>query len=244
MAQRGQNEYSNISCCLLTPDAPATHVKNNEEINRQRVAKRMKVEIAQELADKKAAEKTIERTFFCRMYDSKYCIKGDPKVVVQKLKQLKSESAKRDALKNNIYICTKRFGWSQFHITMIHNQQNRSIRELADHLRMILQQERNMEIPDNLPVDLPQRSPLPILGTMTDEVRMLNRKSLESEEKIREAATRLRLEREARGDESGMHAYLQPPETPTLDELVGDRIDVCWPYVVNNDTNGKPEHEY
>jgi hypothetical protein len=139
MAQQRQNEYSHISCCLLTPDAPATHVKNNEEINRQQVAKKVKGEISQELADKKAVEKTTERTFFCRTYNSEYCIKGDPKVVAQKLKQLKSESTKRDALKNNIYIHTKGFGWSQVHITMIHNRRNRSICELSDHLRMIIQ---------------------------------------------------------------------------------------------------------
>jgi hypothetical protein len=35
-----------------------------EEVKRQRNAKRMKVEIARELGEKKAAEKTIERTFF------------------------------------------------------------------------------------------------------------------------------------------------------------------------------------
>ena len=56
-------------------------MKNNEEVKRQRNAKRMKVEIARELGEKKAAEKTIERTFFRKLYDSKYCIKGDPKVV-------------------------------------------------------------------------------------------------------------------------------------------------------------------
>ena len=67
----------------------------------------------------------------------------------------------------------------------------------ADHLRMILQKERDMEIPDKPRVDLPLRQNLPILGTLTNEVRMLDRKSLESEGKMREAATKLRLEREA-----------------------------------------------
>jgi len=52
-------------------DAPATRVKNNEEVKRQSNAKRMKVEIARELGEKKAAEKTIERTFFRKLYDSK-----------------------------------------------------------------------------------------------------------------------------------------------------------------------------
>jgi hypothetical protein len=117
-------------------DAPATCVKNNEEVKRQRNAKRMKVEIARELGEKKAAEKTIEMTFFRKLYDSKYCMKGDPKVVAQTLNKLNSDSAKRDALKNNIYIRTKGFGWTEFHITMIHNRQQRSIRELSDHLRL------------------------------------------------------------------------------------------------------------
>ena len=72
-------------------------VKNNEEVKRQRNAKRMKVEIARELGEKKAAEKTIEMTFFRKLYDSKYCMKGDPKVVAQTLNKLNSDSAKRDA---------------------------------------------------------------------------------------------------------------------------------------------------
>jgi hypothetical protein len=59
----------------------------NEEVKRQRNAKRIKVEIARELGDKKVAEKTIERTFFRKLYNSKYCMKGDPKVVAQTLKK-------------------------------------------------------------------------------------------------------------------------------------------------------------
>jgi hypothetical protein len=42
-----------------------------------------------------------------------------------------------------------------------------------------------------------------------------------------------------------MYAYLQPQEMPTLDELVGERIDVCWPYVVGNSTKrSEQEYEY
>ena len=44
---------------------------DNEEVRRQRTAKRMKVEITRELGEKVAAEKTIERTFFRKLYDSK-----------------------------------------------------------------------------------------------------------------------------------------------------------------------------
>ena len=55
-----------------------------------RIVKPLKVEKARELGEKKAAEKTIERTFFCKLFDSEYCMKGDPKVLAQKLKLKKS----------------------------------------------------------------------------------------------------------------------------------------------------------
>ena len=135
-------------------------------------------------------------------------MKGDPKVVAQTLKKLNSDSAKRDALTNNIYIRTKGFGWTEFHITMIHNRQQRSIRELSDHLQMIIRKEQNMEIPDKPPVDLPQRCPLPILGTLTVEVWQVDINSFEGEERIREVAKKLCLAREVRGEESGTYAYL------------------------------------
>jgi hypothetical protein len=56
-------------------------------------------------------------------------------------------------------------------------------------------------------------------------------------------AKKLRFKREARGEESGMYAYLQSPEMPTLDELVGDRIGVYWPYAIG-DSNKKGQEEY
>ncbi len=106
--------------------------------------------------------------------------------------------------------------------------QNRSTLELADHLQMILRKKKNMEIPDKPSVDLPQCSPLPILLTLTDEVRQLDIKCFQNKERIREVAKKLCLEIEAKGEESGMYAYLQPPE------MVGERIDVYWPYVVGD----------
>jgi hypothetical protein len=110
---------------------------------------------------------------------------------------------------------------------------------------MIIKKEQDMEIPDKPPVDLPQCCPLPILGTLTNEVQQLDIKYFDSKEWIREVAKKLHLEREAGGEESGMYAYLQPQEMPTLDKLVGERIDVCWPYIVgNNKTRSDQEYEY
>ncbi len=56
-------------------------------------------------------------------------------------------------------------------------------------------------------------------------------------------AKKLHLERKARGEESGMHAFLQAPEMPTLDKLTRKRIDECWPCIVG-DNKKKNEQEY
>lgn len=65
-----------------------------------------------------------------------------------------------------------------------------------------------MKIPKKPPVDLPQCCPLPTLSTLTNEVWQLDKKYFDTKEQIREVAKRLCIEREARGEENGMYAYL------------------------------------
>ena len=48
----------------------------------------------------------------------------------------------------------------------------RSVKELSDHLRRIVREEKNMEIPDKPPSSVPERRAMPILGNaLTAEVR-------------------------------------------------------------------------
>ena len=52
-----------------------------------------------------------------------------------------------------------------------------SVKELSDHLRRIVWEEKNMEIPDKPPASVPERRAMPILGNaLTAEVRELDTK--------------------------------------------------------------------
>ena len=59
----------------------------------------------------KASEDYIEAIYYHRMYDSMAFWKGSASRVYEGLKELTSKMAKYDALKANIMIRVKGFGW-------------------------------------------------------------------------------------------------------------------------------------
>ena len=57
----------------------------------------------------------------------------------------------------------------------------RSVKELIDHLRRIVWEEKNMEIPDKPPENVPERRAMPILGNaLTAKVREKEYKVIQS----------------------------------------------------------------
>ena len=69
----------------------------------------------------------------------------------------------------------------------------RSVKELSDHLRRIVQEEKNMEIPDKPPANVPERRAMPILGnSLTAEVRELDTNYFNQVGKFREDDDKLR----------------------------------------------------
>ena len=101
------------------------------------------------------------------MYLSSVCVKDDPKLVRKMVKELSSDSARPSFLCRNIEIRTIGFGGEfqdKYEITRSQNGEIRSVKELSDHLRRIVQEEKNMEIPDKPPANVPERRAMPILG--------------------------------------------------------------------------------
>ena len=84
-------------------DAPKTTEINNVLLNRQREAKRLKVEIAKEKILQKATENYIEAVYYNRMYRSDACWKT-VREVSNGVKKLKTKKDKYEALKENIKI--------------------------------------------------------------------------------------------------------------------------------------------
>jgi hypothetical protein len=94
-----------------------------------------------------ATEEYIEGLYYHRMYVSPACWKDDHRYVTRELRKLTSESAKYHALKENIMIRVKGFGWEWCRHQWSKDGRKYTVEELANHLRRIIKEEKNHEIP-------------------------------------------------------------------------------------------------
>ena len=85
-------------------DAPSTSRQNRADIQAQDTARREKEELLKEKNLEDATEEFIEGLYYHRMYFSPACWKDDYRIVARELRKLSSESAKYQALKENIQI--------------------------------------------------------------------------------------------------------------------------------------------
>ena len=144
-------------------------------------------------------------------------------------------------MQTNISIRVVGFVWKQFHITWSHKRAKRPLRELAYWLRDIIRKGKDMEIPVKPHVEVNPRTETPVLGTMTDKRRQLNLKHLKTQEKMRAAGKMMMIERAERSTKDSMYDNFQDWLPPALKDVVGERIDVCWPITINNGTEKTTE---
>mmetsp|Transcript_29604 Transcript_29604/g.62781 ORF Transcript_29604/g.62781 Transcript_29604/m.62781 type:complete len:567 (+) Transcript_29604:520-2220(+) len=221
-------------------DAPRTRAVNNEAMELQRKAKQARENIKREKNMEKASEQYIEAIYYHRMYDSMACWKGSTARVSTGLKKLTSETARYEALKENIMVRVKGFGWEWAKHAWTKDKRKYTVKELATWLQFIIKEEKKTSIKDTMPTEppttTPKRKETSILGTQCEYVRSLDRKYFDNEEDFRKRANQVRMEREARG-EGSMYSLLQPFDRPDLQELVGRRIDVLsfMPVIVDGE---------
>ena len=173
----------------------------------------------------------VKEMMYNEMYNSEACWKGDSEIVTSNLKKIELGGKKREALKENIIIHVKGFGWKEYHITWTHKCKLQHISELAAMLRKMIKEEKNRDIPAEAYWEGHKPLKNRILGTMNDERQQLDAKCLEKMHGLRKAVKMLEFKRKARADLNSMYDDFQPFEVPTLDELVeGEmRIDNSWP---------------
>ena len=160
------------------------------------------------------AQKKLINAIYCyQMYFSSACVKDDPKMVTKTVKELTSDTARHRFLHRNIDIITIGFVGEfqdKYEITCSQNGNMISFKELSDHLRRIVWEEKNMEILDNPPVRVPERREIPILGNyLTAEIRELDTRYFNQVDKFREDSEKLRQELESKG-EGSTYSQLQP----------------------------------
>lgn len=181
----------------------------------------------------KAKEDLVEASYYWEMFHSEVCWKGNLSIVSKMLGRLKSESAKLEALKENIRMRVIGLGWKQFAITWSYKGAKRSVSELAAHLKMIIREEKKLTPPKDPALVMPKRIELPTLGTATRQLMESEASALIDEEQFRREANELRKQREARG-EGSIFSVMQPLYCPELDELIDKRIDVLYSFVLGS----------
>ena len=159
------------------------------------------------------------------MHFSPACWKDVRKIVAKHLKKISSDTAKYNALKENIMIRVKGFSWDWCKHPWSKDGRKYTIKELADHLRWIITEEKKHSISDEPSLNVPQRINLPVLGTQTEEVLELDRKYLANEDAFKKKARKLRNERELKG-EGSIYSSMQPFVRPEISDLMNERIDV------------------
>ena len=153
---------------------------------------------------------------------------------------LTSKTAKYDALKENIMIRVKGFGWEWAKHAWTKYKSPYTVKELSDWLKIIIDKENLTSIKKTMPLEpptlVPKQKDNSILGTQCDYIRSLNRKYFDKEEEFRKRADQVWMEREARGEVS-MYSLLQPFDRPNLKQVVDHRIDVLsfMPVVVDGE---------
>ena len=212
-------------------DAPSTRKANNADILAQETARRKKEELAKEKSMANASEQFIDGMYYWRMYFSKACWKDNSNVVATNLNRLKSDTARYNALKENILIRVNGFGWDWCKHAWSKNGTKYTIAELSAHLQYIIKEEKVNDIPSEPPLKVPTRANLPILGTQTHQVQKLDGQYLVNENSYKLTARTILHERELRG-EGSIHESMQSWFPPALCDLVDERIDVLAGFVM------------
>jgi hypothetical protein len=214
-------------------DAPKAVSTNREHLDNQREAKRRKEEMMEQKNMLKAQESTIEASYYWDMYRSDVCWKNT-KTLTKMLARLKSETAKIEALKENIRMRVIGCGWTQFATTWSHQGKKKSVDELKNHPKWIIKEEKKLTVPSDPFIELPTRAELPVLGTATQQLIDSNNTAQIDEEQFRKDAQEMRQQREDRG-EGSIFSVLQPLVCPEPDELLDKRIDVLYSFQLTSD---------
>ncbi len=196
--------------------------KENEALRKQREHKRRKKELLLEKKILQASEDYTKALILIETYHSEAGWRSVEKIE-HEYKNLKSETAKKEAMKLQIRIRVEGFGWKHLHHAWSTKGNDYSGDTLKDHLvNKILpyEIENQDKIPSVPSVELPCRKVKHKLGTLSYDTNNLNRKNESNKVKMVEAA-------KADIKTLDVNEKLQAPFPPTIDEhFVGKRIEV------------------
>lgn len=199
-------------------------------IKLQRDEKRRKQEIKMDTVKDKCSQQHIEAVFLYEKFKTGNCWKTRAQVNAG-LRKITTKTGKIKMLKEMITIYVKGLQWKDLHTPWSQGRVDLSKDYLREHLLKILRDPRMMS--DVTPIlSLPKRKKLPVLGSLTADVK---RKNVDDENEVKElteVAKAKRIEMIDNGKRDEMR-LIQPSISPTL--KVGDVIQMLF-FFKNNDT--------
>ena len=225
---------------MAMEDAPKTREHNSNAIDAQRKMRDEREEIKKQKGLENASDVYIECLIYRTMWDSEACWKTVGEVT-SGLKKLKYKKDILQALKDNIQIRFKGFGWDDWKTPWSHMGVQYTVQELAKVLKEMISAEnkKKRSIPSQPPVPVPQRKETPILGTATSQREKLDLLAQEKEDELDKTARKEWRDRELKGIGS-VQQNRQPLSAPKLNKaFVGRKIEyLCELWDLNDNSLG------
>ena len=211
----------------------SAEVRKSEQdaLTRQREKRREKEATLRDNKLKNVQKSYINKLFYRDMYDSARRWKNKNQVDTE-LGKIGSETAKKDALKEQIRIYVKGLGWEEAHHAWSCGGVEYTSEELSNWLKDSILKGlcKNMKVPKKPKFDVPTRKVLPQLGTQSADVNKIDADRQAKQEELIKKAEELRKEMEANGmkDTYSMIQQVSPPDIDN--KLEGKRIEVYYMY--------------
>ena len=209
---------------MCMEDSPATRKSNNDNLERSRLWRAQKEEMAKLKGLEDAEDEFIESLIYHKMWNSDACWKTS-REVSEGLRRIKTKSGKYASLKDNIRIRWKGLGWMECETRWTVDGHELTVPELASRLKKLIKMQHKQKwvVPELPTVMVPQRKNIVFMGTATRQVTELDKKAKEGEADIEKRARVNWKKREAQGFGS-VHSNMQQPYAPNLEDLIGEKI--------------------
>jgi len=211
--------------------APDVRGRERAVLDRQRESKKFKMETLRKKKLLTAQYEYAAVLTFIEMHRSDACWK-DAIIAQRKFDALGSDTAKREAVKDQIRIRVNGLGWKDLHHTWSLKGVDYTGNQLLQHLfmKIIPAQDDGRVIPETSRVNMPPRKNMQQLGTRTLDVDDLDLRKYEEMEQFEQGGRELREEMEDDGL-TDRYEKLQDKTRPKVDETMIDvRIEQLWEY--------------
>ena len=201
-----------------------------EALDRQREAKRLKMELIRKRKLEAVKAEYANALTYIDMFHSPACWKTAADVR-REFSKLESESARKEAVKEQIRIRVIGFGWTDVKTAWSKGGVDYSAEHLRDHLlTVVLPYQKNRKIPNKPAVKPPSRGDRQQLGTQSADVVDLDKRYEKEKDEIERDGKELRetLELEGKVDR---YEKMQPKKQPAIDEnFIGAEIEQLWDF--------------